>query len=56
MSEHATAGPVPQTGHGPIDEALRVLAEADPNDLDAQVEAAEGVHRTVQAGLADLGG
>ncbi|WP_370892796.1 hypothetical protein [Janibacter sp. GXQ6167] len=50
------AEPAPLTGHDAIDAALTSLAESDPADLDAQLEAADGVHRALQAGLADLGG
>ncbi|CAN7412628.1 hypothetical protein [Knoellia sp. LjRoot47] len=46
----------PETGDLVIDAALRDLAEAPENDLDAQVERGEQVQRTLQGRLSDLGG
>ncbi len=46
----------PETGDIVIDSALRDLAAAPDDDLDAQLEAGEAVHRTLQSRLSDLGG
>ncbi|WP_377643006.1 hypothetical protein [Oryzobacter terrae] len=46
----------PETGDIVIDAALRDLAQADPDDLDAQLATGEAVHRTLQSRLSDLGG
>ena len=46
----------PETGDIVIDAALRDLAEADHDDLDAQLATGEAVHRTLQSRLSDLGG
>ena len=51
-----TAAPAPETGDLVIDAALRDLAEAPEDDLDAQVERGEQVQRTLQGRLSDLGG
>jgi hypothetical protein len=51
-----TAGTPPETGDIVIDAALRDLAAAPDDDLDAQLEAGEAVHRTLQSRLSDLGG
>ena len=45
----------PLTGDIVIDAALRDLTSADPRDLDAQIERAESLQRTLQGRLADLG-
>jgi hypothetical protein len=37
-----------------IDAALRDLTAADPSDLDAQIDQAEALQRTLQGRLADL--
>jgi DNA polymerase-3 subunit gamma/tau len=39
-----------------IDAALQDLEDAAPDDLDAQIEAGQRVHRTLQSRLSDLGG
>jgi hypothetical protein len=49
-------GVPPETGDIVIDSALRDLAAAPDDDLDAQLEAGEAVHRTLQSRLSDLGG
>jgi hypothetical protein len=49
-------GAPPETGDIVIDAALRDLAAAPDDDLDAQLEAGEAVHRTLQSRLSDLGG
>lgn len=46
----------PETGDLVIDAALRDLAEAPQDDLDAQIERGEQVQRTLQGRLGDLGG
>ena len=51
-----TAGAPPETGDIVIDAALRDLGAAPDGDLDAQLEAGEAVHRTLQSRLSDLGG
>jgi hypothetical protein len=51
-----SAGAPPETGDIVIDAALRDLAAAPDDDLDAQLEAGEAVHRTLQSRLSDLGG
>ncbi|HYN66104.1 MAG TPA: hypothetical protein VES93_04390 [Ornithinibacter sp.] len=51
-----TEGAPPETGDIVIDAALRNLAAAPDDDLDAQLEAGEAVHRTLQSRLSDLGG
>jgi len=51
-----TQGAPPETGDIVIDAALRNLAAAPVDDLDAQLEAGEAVHRTLQSRLSDLGG
>ncbi len=51
-----TPGAPPETGDIVIDAALRDLAAAPDDDLDAQLEAGEAVHRTLQSRLSDLGG
>ncbi|NLX00881.1 MAG: hypothetical protein GXY39_14430, partial [Actinomycetales bacterium] len=43
------------TGDIVIDAALRDLSQVPADDLDAQIEAAEAVQRTLQGRLADLG-
>jgi len=50
------AGAPPETGDIVIDAALRDLAAAPEYDLDAQLEAGEAVHRTLQSRLTDLCG
>jgi hypothetical protein len=50
------ATPPPETGDIVIDAALRDLAAAPADDLDAQLESGEAVHRTLQSRLSDLGG
>ncbi len=49
-------GAPPETGDLVIDAALGDLAAAPGDDLDAQLEAGEAVHRTLQSRLSDLGG
>ncbi|MFL6151076.1 MAG: hypothetical protein ACJ72B_01740 [Ornithinibacter sp.] len=49
-------GAPPDTGDLVIDAALGDLAAAPGDDLDAQLEAGEAVHRTLQSRLTDLGG
>lgn len=44
------------TGDIVIDAALQDLQNASPDDLDAQIEAGQRVHQTLQARLSDLGG
>lgn len=44
------------TGDAQIDAALAELDAAAPDDLDAQIEAGQRVHRTLQSRLSDLGG
>lgn len=44
------------TGDIVIDAALEDLRNASPDDLDAQIEAGQRVHQTLQARLSDLGG
>jgi DNA polymerase-3 subunit gamma/tau len=44
------------TGDIVVDAALRELQQAPTDDLDAQIEAGQRVHRTLQARLSDLGG
>jgi DNA polymerase-3 subunit gamma/tau len=44
------------TGDAQIDAALAELDTAAPDDLDAQIEAGQRVHRTLQSRLSDLGG
>ena len=51
-----SAGAPPETGDIVIDSDLRDLASASDDDLDAQLEAGEAVHRTLQSRLSDLGG
>jgi hypothetical protein len=51
-----TSGGPPETGDIVIDAALQDLAAATDDDLDAQLEAGEAVHRTLQSRLSDLGG
>ena len=46
----------PETGDIVIDAALRDLAAAPADDLDAQLQSGEAVHRTLQSRLSDLGG
>jgi hypothetical protein len=46
----------PETGDLVVDAALRDLAAADQDDLDAQLATGEAVHRTLQSRLSDLGG
>jgi hypothetical protein len=48
--------PPPETGDIVIDSALRELAAAPADDLDAQLATGEAVHRTLQSRLSDLGG
>jgi DNA polymerase-3 subunit gamma/tau len=55
------APPGAPTGDGPtgdaqIDTAIADLEGAAPDDLDAQIEAGQRVHRTLQSRLSDLGG
>jgi hypothetical protein len=45
-----------ETGDIVIDSALRDLAQAPADDLDAQIEAGQRVHQTLQGRLSDLGG
>ena len=45
-----------ETGDVLIDAALQDLEDAAPDDLDAQIEAGQRVHRTLQSRLSDLGG
>ena len=49
-------GAPPETGDLVIDAALGDLAAAPGDDLDAQLESGEAVHRTLQSRLSDLGG
>ncbi len=51
-----SSGAPPETGDLVIDAALGDLAAAPVDDLDAQLEAGEAVHRTLQSRLTDLGG
>lgn len=51
-----STGAPPETGDLVIDAALGDLAAAPGDDLDAQLEAGEAVHRTLQSRLTDLGG
>jgi hypothetical protein len=51
-----SVGAPPETGDIVIDAALRDLAAAPEHDLDAQLDAGEAVHRTLQSRLSDLGG
>jgi hypothetical protein len=44
------------TGDPQVDAALADLEAAAPHDLDAQIEAGQQVHRTLQSRLSDLGG
>lgn len=44
------------TGDAQVDAALADLDGAAPDDLDAQIEAGQRVHRTLQSRLSDLGG
>jgi hypothetical protein len=44
------------TGDIVIDAALRDLHQAPPEDLDAQIDAGQRVHETLQGRLSDLGG
>jgi DNA polymerase-3 subunit gamma/tau len=44
------------TGDAQVDAALAELDTAAPEDLDAQIEAGQRVHRTLQSRLSDLGG
>ena len=55
-AEGAPTTAPPETGDIVIDSALRDLAAAPDDDLDAQLEAGEAVHRTLQSRLGDLGG
>ncbi|WP_035915215.1 hypothetical protein [Knoellia sinensis] len=52
----ASAESAPETGDLVIDAALRDLAAASEDDLDAQIEKGEQVQRTLQGRLSDLGG
>jgi hypothetical protein len=52
----APASQPDETGDLVIDASLKDLADADPDDLDAQIEAGERVHQTLQSRLSDLGG
>jgi len=45
-----------QTGDPAIDAALKDLADAPADDLDAQIAAGQRVHQTLQSRLSDLGG
>jgi hypothetical protein len=47
---------VPMTGDPEVDAATARLAAADPEDLDAQIEAGERVHLALRSRLSDLGG
>ena len=49
LGDHATGDIV-------IDSALQDLQEAPADDLDAQIDAGQRVHQTLQARLSDLGG
>lgn len=55
-SPGADDGGAPETGDLVIDAALRDLAQAPVDDLDAQIERGEQVQRTLQGRLSDLGG
>ncbi len=55
LAQQPTEQPA-ETGDVVIDAALRDLADAEPTDLDAQIEAGERVHQTLQSRLTDLGG
>ena len=44
------------TGDAQIDASIADLESAAPDDLDAQIEAGQRVHRTLQSRLSDLGG
>lgn len=48
--------PVPETGDLVIDAALRDLAQAQGEDLDARLSAGERVQQTLRSRLNDLGG
>ncbi|MGL5853394.1 MAG: hypothetical protein ACRCZD_21635 [Phycicoccus sp.] len=53
-----TDGPsseAPETGDVAVDTATAAM-ETAPDELDAQLQAGEEVHRTLQARLGDLGG
>jgi len=68
QQSESTAPPVPrptppgapaspgETGDLLIDAALQDLEDAAPDDLDAQIESGQRVHRTLQSRLSDLGG
>jgi DNA polymerase-3 subunit gamma/tau len=45
-----------ETGDPAIDAALKDLADAPADDLDAQIAAGQRVHQTLQGRLSDLGG
>jgi hypothetical protein len=49
LGDHATGDIV-------IDAALQDLQDAGTDDLDAQIDAGQGVQQTLQARLSDLGG
>lgn len=49
LGDHATGDIV-------IDSALQDLRDAPSDDLDAQIDAGQRVHQTLQARLSDLGG
>ncbi|MGA8045349.1 MAG: hypothetical protein WCA30_03700 [Dermatophilaceae bacterium] len=52
--DSSATGEAAPTGDIVIDAALRDLTAADPLDLDAQIERAESLQRTLQGRLADL--
>lgn len=54
MGDSPTTGEAAPTGDIVIDAALRDLNAADQRDLDAQIERAESLQRTLQGRLADL--
>ncbi len=55
-AEPAPTGEAPATGDLVIDAALRDLAAASADDLDAVIGTGEQVQRTLQSRLGDLGG
>ncbi|MGL5865998.1 MAG: hypothetical protein ACRCYX_09030 [Dermatophilaceae bacterium] len=58
LPSHSTDGSLteaPETGDQAVDTALAAMTAA-PDDLDAQLQAGEEVHRALQSRLSDLGG
>ena len=54
--EPVSGDDIPLTGDPVVDAATARLAAADPEDLDAQIEAGERVHQALRSRLSDLGG